>query len=229
MKKIISIILLALIPSIVYASDPEPIKFSSGKIYVGGKKSERQIYFEQQGTAKAITNFKSWEDIDIILLSKDEKMLLVHHKPNKVRAFKLSIIDMQSLKIIKSITPGYSGNLFWTKNNNILHVWGCGSPCVEFKLYNKKFETLSEGSEACLKEFVDKNIIVSVPCVSACDGIFRIWSLDDGKVLVKKDFNKEHGNYYCNDVSIENEKLKVILKQDGKNNSQIHETISFMP
>lgn len=230
MKKIVLLFVCFLLPTIVYSTETATIRSSRGDFFISGKQSNRQVFVKQDGTTRQITNFGPWENIDEILLSKDESLLLINHRPNRARAYQLSVYDAKSLAHLKSITPGFGGSLFWTKNNRILLRFGCGSPCTVFQLYDSNLQKIAGTSEGCMQEFIDADVIVSIPCLYAMEGIFKIWSLSDGKLLFNKSLSGKYGQYYCEAVSIISPgKLEVELrKQDtARKETSFKEIITY--
>jgi hypothetical protein len=63
----------------------------------------------------------------------------------------LSIYNLRTLELIKELEPGTDGHLQWNMDNNILHTYGCGSGCMEAKLYSVKGETLFSEEVLLLK------------------------------------------------------------------------------
>ncbi len=203
-------------------------QFSKGSVYIGGKGSNRQVFIKQGGQTKSITAFKPWEDIQEISLSKDENFLLIYHRHDKVRAFRLTVIDMDSFSIVNSIKPGHGGGFDWTKSNNILQGWGSTLNCFAFVLYNYSLHKLAEDGGYGLWPFLDEDIIVAYPRYGgAAEGIFSIWSLTSGKLVVQKSFAKKVGysNYTCDMISARNGKLKVQLQL--RDDKVLNETIRY--
>jgi len=226
--RVIFIMICFLLSATVSKSDTmDSVYLSNGVLFIQGKIYNKQIYLKNKTGVNKVTHFKQWEEIENMLPSPDEKYLLIYHKSNKDPSHKLSILNLASFQIIKTVKPGYGGSLDWTKDKNILMIWGCGSPCACFRLYDVNLDIITEQCEAALQEFVSSNVIVSLPCVYAKDGLFTIWSLTDGRVIKLKNFNSEYGEYYCWDAKINNGELEVILTFDQKGDSIKLEHIPF--
>lgn len=210
MKSILAVSILVLLTSVVsFARDPL-ITYSNGEIAVHGKRYNKQVFIDQNGASKQITSFRRWEEIDELVLSRDEKLLLIHHKRDGERAFRLSVMDMDSLKITATTVPGYAGSSYWTKDNNILLKWGCGSPCCQFRLYDSKLNQIAEAGAGYVNIFFDENIIVAPPPICQ-DDEFRIWSLKDLRLILKKSFKDKYGYHLCDTVIASEGKLTVKL------------------
>jgi len=204
-----------------------PIKLVNGQIFIAQKKSDNQIYIKRDKILRKITKYKPFERIDYIQLSLDGSLLLVYHRENNGKAYQISVYDMKSLSKINSIFPGYGGTLLWTVNNNIFHIWGCGSDCGNFRIYDKELNIIKEISGNCFSDFIKQNIIVSIPCTGADKGIFNIYSLDSGNIIKTVDYSDKYGEYYCDGLEILNGKIKVRLQKDISVDSFITEFISY--
>ena len=227
MKKYYILFLLVVGMLNTYAQVSDTLHLSYGVIYVSGKISDRQIYLKKAIEIKKITSFKPWEEIKNVLLSRDEKYILIYHKTNQEPGHNLSILDLSTFSIIKTIKPGYGGILYWTSNNNILLIWGCGSACGCFRLYDMELQSLAEECGSCLKEFIREDILVSLPCTVAQQGLFKIYSLGSGSIIKEISFIDKYSNYYALDATIENEVLKVDLQCGTNMDSLVVEKIKF--
>jgi hypothetical protein len=210
-----------------YAQVSDTVSLSYGKIYVSGKTSDKQIFFKKGNEIRKLSSFKPWEEIYTILLSRDEHKLLIYHKTSQETGRNLSIMDLPGFSIVRTVKPGYGGSLFWTNDNNILLIWGCGSSCGCFRLYDIRFQVLMEGCEACLQEFISEDILVSFPCLVAMQGVFKIFSLKDGSLLKELSYYDKYGNYYTFEISLENQELKPRLMGGQNMDSVIIERIQY--
>ena len=220
MNRIIFIFIFAHLSNI-FASDIDTVCSKKGLLYVSGKPINKQIYLKNDTSIIQISKFDNWEIIEDISISKNDSFLLIFHKPDKNRYHKLSLMKMDSFSIIKSIEPGFGGRYFWTNQNNILHIWGCGSPCKVFRIYDLNLNVIAAESEACMTGIIEADIIVSFPCVYSYDGVFKIWSLIDGKKLLEKSFINKYGVYYCWDIDYINGKINVILQKENNDGQKI--------
>lgn len=210
--------ILCLANLFVLANNSDTVAMSNGFVYVKGEIYNRQIFLETNDTVIKLTNFESWEEIYDLYMSNDKEHLLIYHKTNKQRARKLSVMDMTSFKMIKTIEPGFGGSLQWTNSNNILQIWGCGSPCACFRLYDSQLKVILGECETSFNEFINEDIIVSLPGLSI-QFEFKVWSLSTGNLLKKIDFREKYGDYYCWGAIINGDKLDVeltLLNSDKK-------------
>jgi hypothetical protein len=221
----ITVLLLCLLISFQQTSGFETIRFSKGEIFIGGKKNNRQVYLQTGKDTTKITKFELWEDIDNIQLSKDESLLLIHHKTNKSKSFSISVMEMRKKKILSSIKPGFGGKFLWTNANKIVHLWKCGSECSLFRIYTPNLKQVAEVFSDCQEEFIEADLVVSTPCRQGCDGIFKIFSLVDGSLIIEKGYAEKYGEYYCDDYKLENNELNVVLKKEGDEKFLINEKI----
>ena len=154
-------------------------------------------------------------------------MLLVYHKKNNAIAFEISVFDVMTKSLKVSIFPGYGGILNWTANNNILHEWGCGSECVNFKIYDSNLNVIANGSGSGFTELIDQDIIISLPYKYIDKGKFKIFSLTTGKMIFEKDFSGLYGEYYCYEVKPEGNVLKAVLDLANEDNKKVTVTIVY--
>jgi len=96
---------------IALAHEGDTVRITNGIIFAKGESYNRQIFLESEDTIIKLSNFKSWEEIYNLHISHDEKLLLIYHKTNKQKGRKLSVMNIDSLKITKTIEPGFGGSL----------------------------------------------------------------------------------------------------------------------
>ncbi len=229
MKIFLPILLVFLAASHTHAMLNDTIPCSKGKLYIGGKESNRQVYLKEAGQETNVTRFKPWEQVHDIHLSTDGTLLLIRHTANKSHANQLSILDIASLRIINSIKPGIGGGLYWTKHNNILLMRGCGSSCVCFELYDSTLAKITTKCASWFKEYIDADLIISLPELTPDNGVFRIWSLKTGMLLKEIDFTNKYRSYYCNHLSYENGVFNVQLgiEREDQPDTTVTETFKY--
>jgi len=84
------------------------------KFRIDGKLYNKQIYDENNNQ---ITNFKNWELIQDFYISPDNKKMLVYHRPDKAKAFLMTLYNLKTKKIIAECEPGWAcDDVKWTKN-----------------------------------------------------------------------------------------------------------------
>ncbi len=54
----------------------------------------------------------------------------------------LAIYDLQTMELVKNVLLGFGGDVKWNQENNIIHVYGCGSDCMVARLLTIGGETL---------------------------------------------------------------------------------------
>lgn len=100
------------------------------------------VFLNEKGKERNITNFRAWEYIDDSKLSPDGKLLCVRHKPQSGRRLILSVYDVNSGKVIGRRKAGFGGILSWCGNSKIVHIWGCGTNCYNVLIYNPQLGTI---------------------------------------------------------------------------------------
>lgn len=127
MKKALFVIVVLLFSvSLVFAQE--------SKYRIDGKSYSKQIYDEN---SNQITNFKNWELIQDFYISPDNKKMLVYHRPDKAKAFLMTLYDLESKKIIAECEPGWAcDDIKWTKDF-LIKVWGTsgGGTRFEYRSY----------------------------------------------------------------------------------------------
>ncbi len=108
------------------------------KYRIDGKSYSKQIYDENNNQ---ITNFKNWELIQDFYISPDNKKMLVYHRPDKAKAFLMTLYDLESKKIIAECEPGWAcDDIKWTKDF-LIKVWGTSGGGTRFEY--RRYEDLS--------------------------------------------------------------------------------------
>jgi hypothetical protein len=199
------ILILISATSLSFAAVPDTIVYSRGTIYVAGPKANRQIYHKLAGRSMQLTHFEPGETVGQLFLSNDESSLLIIHWPKHRRGHCFSVLDLNTLSMSKSITPGVRGQLFWTKHNTVLWLY------KNFRLYDKRLNVLAKPDAGFLEEFLEQDIIVSVPEIDPDSGRFQVWSLKDGRLLTDTSLVSKYGMYDFESVKCVSGKLTVRL------------------
>ena len=129
------------------------------KFRIDGKPYNKQIYDESNNQ---ITNFKNWELIKDFYISPDNKKMLVYHRPDKAKAFLMTLYNgggirfeyrsYEDLSIVRVVNSYYP---FEDVEGNILINPDSMMKKIVFYHY-------SDGTEIktidCIKELADKKI-----------------------------------------------------------------------
>ncbi len=105
------------------------------KYRIDGKSYNKQIYDKNNNQ---ITNFKNWERIDGLYVSPDDTKMLVWHRPDKARAYLITLYDLQTNSIIAECEPGMACfGVRWTENY-LIYIWATtgGGTRFEYRNYN---------------------------------------------------------------------------------------------
>lgn len=122
---IFTILLFSILPSFAQKS----------KYRIDGKSYNKQIYDENNNQ---ITNFRNWELIDGLYVSPDNSKMLVYHRPDKAKAYLISLYDLNSKKLIAEREPGWAcSGIRWGKDY-LIYIWGTsgGGIRYEYRNYN---------------------------------------------------------------------------------------------
>jgi hypothetical protein len=87
-----------------------------------------------------LTSFKNPHDIFDFQISPSKKYAFVWHADFPPR--KLAIFDLASNKLIKEFVPGAGGELTWSNDDHIVHIFGCGTSCAVAKIYDAAGKTI---------------------------------------------------------------------------------------
>lgn len=186
--------LLVLCPAAVYSQ--EAGSGDSGKVTVKGPSYNRQVYAKTNQVNVRVTNFEKWELIESLFVSPDNIKLLVYHKPDKGRYFKISLYDLEKNKLIAEAEPGWHcDNVRWT-DNYIIYEWGTsgGGDRLEYRDYSLKLVRVISS----YRWFFDVNsdVIIGLPIFSAEDGKIHSYKYSDGTQIQTTNFTNRLGELY---------------------------------
>jgi len=121
-------------PTVTSASQGQKLKVRENKDHV------KNVFYFKKGKWHNLTGFDEPHQFFAYKVSPGNDYAFVWHTMKYPRV--LSIYNLRTLELIKELEPGTDGHLQWNMDNNILHTYGCGSGCMEAKLYSVKGETL---------------------------------------------------------------------------------------
>jgi hypothetical protein len=106
------------------------------------KTNIKDVFYFANGKWTNLTNYKKPNHIYDYKISPDGNYAFIWHMEYAHRL--LSVYDLRKLVLLKDAKLGFGGDVKWTKDNNLVHVYGCGSGCAAAKVLNLKGETLFE-------------------------------------------------------------------------------------
>ncbi|MBO6183613.1 MAG: hypothetical protein J6O88_02835 [Chryseobacterium sp.] len=127
MKKVFLICILIFSVSFLFSKE---LKYK-----IKGPSYNKQIYDDNNNQ---ITNFANWERIDGLYVSPDNTKMLVWHRPDKARAYIITLYDLKTNSIIAECEPGMAcSGVRWT-NNYLIYIWRTtgGGTRFEYRSYN---------------------------------------------------------------------------------------------
>lgn len=155
-----------------------------------------------------VTQFDPWVELRDLKVSPDSSYFFYRYKTNG-KAYRLVTVELKSLKKVSEIIPGYGGDFEWNVKNQILHSWGCGTNCANFRVYNSNLEeiffTLSTGG------FIyspDKTRVAQLSMQFDQVWIFDLNTLNENKIpfgytqKIKHDINWDYYKFKTNDVIV---------------------------
>ncbi len=111
-----------------------PVFADDAEFKLGGKWYCRQVF---DGNGRQVTQFKNWELISDFFVSPERDRLLVYHRPDKARAFLITLYDLRSGNIIAEVEPGWACfGIYWMKDY-LVYKWATtgGGTRFEYRSY----------------------------------------------------------------------------------------------
>jgi hypothetical protein len=140
---VIYIISLCLLPTDILCSENNPSSRGDKGLKIAEAINQiKNIVVWKDDKWVNLTNFSHPHHIYAYETSHDQKYVFVWHEDYPPRV--LSIFDLHEMKLIKNLSLGFGGDVKWNQENNIVHVYGCGSGCVAAKMLNIEGNTLFE-------------------------------------------------------------------------------------
>ena len=136
------IIIFFFFPNHNYGSD-NPFSLPDKKLkIIDDKANIKDVFYFINGRWTNLTNYKKPHHIYDYKISPDGNYAFVWHMEYSPRL--LSVYDLRKLVLLKDLKLGFGGDIKWNTDNNLVHVYGCGSGCAAAKVINLKGETLFE-------------------------------------------------------------------------------------
>lgn len=112
-----------------------PVFAEDSEFRLGGKWYCRQVF---DGNGRQITNFRNWELISDYFVSPERDKLLVYHRPDKARAFLITLYDLRTGNIIAEREPGWACfGVSWMKEH-LVYKWATTGGGMRFEYRNYK-------------------------------------------------------------------------------------------
>jgi len=141
--RLVFIVSLCLLPTNILCSENTALpKADKDLKMVEAMNQIRNILVWKEDKWVNLTNFSNPHHIYAYEKSYDQKYVFVWHEDNPPRV--LSIYDIQEMKLVKNLSLGFGGEVKWNHENNIVHVYGCGSGCMAARILNIGGNTLLE-------------------------------------------------------------------------------------
>ncbi len=148
------------------------ISYCENSIYrIDGEKKNRQVFDKNNNQ---ITSFSPWERVDGLYVSPDESKMLVWHRPDKAKAYLITLYDLKTKSVVAECEPGWScSGVTWT-SDYLVYKWATtgGGWRFEYRSYKTleviktvtcylSFEDLEDNVLICANYFYyDKDIII---------------------------------------------------------------------
>lgn len=146
-----------------------------------GHQELEDIYLCRDGECRNLTHFDRRQHIYDYSLSEDGSKTFVWHMAETPR--QLSIYDTATGKLLTRFSPGFGGGINWTKNNNLLHIFGCGTGCGMYRLYDSKGILLRDDVFEAMDYSIDHGLLVTGPLYPRENAAIRLINIDTAEVV----------------------------------------------
>jgi hypothetical protein len=199
----ILIILFSLIMFSVSAFSNElTFPIENGTVYVGGKSYSKQVFINQNNKQHQLSNFANWENISSLYVSPNKKFLIVYHKADKERSYRITLYDIEKRALLADARPGMACYDIQWFNNKILFITGTSGSGTIVYVYDYNLEKMFSISDYRLFIDVEDGTCFSYPGLSIENGLFTEYDLASGIELTTFDFKTEvNGDYICESIS----------------------------
>lgn len=106
------------------------------------KKNIKDVFYFANGKWTNLTNYERPNTIYDYKMSSNGRYAFVWHMERSPRL--LTIYDLNRLLLIRTLKLGFGGELRWNIDNDIVHVYSCGSGCSAAKVIDLMGTTLFE-------------------------------------------------------------------------------------
>lgn len=165
-----------------------PIYAQSNKYRIDGKSYCKQIYDDKNNS---ITSFKNWELIQSFYVSPDETKMLVYHRPDKSRAFLITLYDLSKNQIIAECEPGWACfGVIWVEDY-LIYKWATtgGGKRFEYRNY-KTLEVEKTITSYFPFEDIKNNVLICASYFYFDDDV-EFYNLSDGSLIKTVNLKQE--------------------------------------
>lgn len=188
-----------------------PIYAQSSEYRIDGKPYCKQIYDDRNNQ---ITSFKDWELIEDFFVSPDKTKMLVYHRPDKSRAFFITLYDLKNNNIIAECEPGWACfGVIWT-DDYLIYKWATSGGGMRFEYRNYQTLTVEKSVTAYFPfEDVENNVLICASHFISNDDV-TFHNLSDGSLIKTVNLQNEllKKNIYANGISMSSIKKTGIKK-----------------
>lgn len=122
MKRLVLIFMTVLLSAFMAFAQSE-------KYRIDGKTYCKQI-FDNHGNQ--VSHFANWELIENFFVSPDESKMLVYHRPDKAKAFLITLYDLSTKRVIAEVEPGWHcSDVRWT-SDYLIYIWATSGGGTRF-------------------------------------------------------------------------------------------------
>ncbi len=172
MKKTLIIFILLFTSSSIFSQ--------TSKYRIDGKSYNKQVYDENNNK---ITNFKNWELVDGLFVSPDNSKMLVWHRPDKARAYLITLYDLKTNSILAECEPGWACfGVRWTKDY-LIYIWATTGGGTRFEYRNYKTLAVEKTINAYFEFEDEENNILIGASFFYCDNDIVFYNFSDGTKL----------------------------------------------
>jgi|GEM_PF-4777462 len=146
-----------------------------------GYQELEDIYLCQDGDCQNLTQFDRRQHIYDYSLSEDTSKVFIWHMAEAPR--QLSIYDTETGQMMTRFSPGFGGSIHWTKQNNLIHTFGCGTGCGMVRLYDSNGLLLRDDVFETMDYSIDHGLLVSGPLYPGDNAAIQLIDIDRAKVV----------------------------------------------
>lgn len=156
-----------------------------------GQAGVRDVFVCRAGACRNLTRFARRQHVYDSSLSADQSMVYVWHMATPPR--RLSVYRSADGRLLSRFVPGFGGGLSWTGGDNLLHIFGCGTGCGAYRLYDIDGRLLRQDSFGIMDVSVDAGLIVTGPVYPGPNNALRLTDIDSAETVYDSR-NPDDGN-----------------------------------
>ncbi len=119
-------------------------------------------------------------------VSPDGRRAFVWYNEDR-RPLKLAIYDLAARRRTARFAPGFGGDIHFTPGGNLVHDWGCGTNCANFRVYDPAGRTVLEAVSSWVEISPTHRFVLTAPSLYASTEPMVIYDPDTGRKVFALD------------------------------------------